>query len=107
MKSILKKIAIYSMLGVMQLGIGASVIEASPQHRDSIPMQQQYDRQEQKPNQSERGEKDRQDRERAEKKRHEQEMKRRPHETENQWHERQKGEKEHHEIEFRKIRENR
>ena len=55
MKSIFKKIAIYSMLGVMQLGIGASVIEASPQHRDSIPMQQQYDRQEQKPNQPERG----------------------------------------------------
>ncbi|MBP2661021.1 MAG: hypothetical protein H6Q69_4053 [Firmicutes bacterium] len=107
MKSILKKIAIYSMLGVMQLGIGASVIEASPQDRDSIPMQQQYDRQEQKPNQPERGEKDRQERERAEKKRHEQEMKRRPHETENQWHERQNGEKERHEIEFRKIRENR
>jgi hypothetical protein len=39
--------------------------------------------------------------------RHEQEMKRRPHETENQWHQRQKGERERHEIEFRKIRENR
>ena len=34
MKNIVKKIVIYSMVGILNLGLGASVIEASPRHDD-------------------------------------------------------------------------
>ncbi len=109
MKNIVKKLAILSMVGIMQLGLGASVIEASPQHKEPVPIQQQYDRHDQQQDRFQKGrfEKDRQERERIEKKRHEQEMKRRPNESEKKWHERQKCEKERHEIELRKVHENR
>ncbi len=30
MKNVVKKIMIYSMVGMMQIGLGATVIEASP-----------------------------------------------------------------------------
>lgn len=110
MKNIAKKLAILSMVGVMQLGLGASVIEASPQYKEPATMQQQQsDRNDQRQDgpQKDRSEKDRQERERIENKRHEQEMKRRPNESEKEWHERQKPEKERHEMELRKVHENR
>jgi hypothetical protein len=34
MKNIVKKIAIFSLVGIMQVGLGAAVIEASPLHSD-------------------------------------------------------------------------
>ena len=34
MNNIVKKIMIYSLAGIMQLGLGATIIEASPLHND-------------------------------------------------------------------------
>jgi len=44
MKNMAKKIVIYSLAGIMQLGIGASVIEASPLHTGGTPQIVQLDR---------------------------------------------------------------
>jgi len=106
MKNIIKKIAIFSMVGMMQLGLGISAIEASPLHDNSAPMQQQYNR-EQGPQEGKRFEHGAQERERAENERHEREMKRRPHETRKQWHERQIHENERHERALHEIRDHR
>ena len=109
MNSVVKKIAIYSMIGIMQIGFGASVIEASPLQNDPSPMQQRFDRpgQRQGWHERERFERERHERERIENERHEREMKRRPHETRKQWRERQKHENERHERELYKIRQHR
>jgi len=106
MKNIVKKIAIFSMVGMMQIALGASVIEASALNNEPVPMQQQNNwRSGQHP--GDRFEHDRQARERAENERHEREMKRRPHETRKQWHERQKHENERHERALHEIRDHR
>lgn len=95
MKNIIKKIAIFSMAGLMQIGFGASIIEASPLHNEIVPMQQQDGRHNR--------DQDRHERERIENERHEREMKRRPNEGEREWHERQRHEKERHEENLRRI----
>ena len=120
MKSITKKIAIYSMIGIMQIGFGASVIEASPLQNDPSPMQQGFfrhggpgpdhhdrNRYERERHERERYERERERRERIENDRHEREMRRRPHETKKQWRERQKYENERHQRELYKIRHHR
>jgi len=89
MNNIVKKGIIYSMLGIMQLGIGASVIEASPRHNDH----QRYEH-----HQSNRDHRIQEERER-----HEREMQRREHEEEREWQERQDREKAHHEEVMRTI----
>ena len=43
MKNIVKKLVIYSMVGVLNLGLGASVIEASPWHDDNDQRYEQHD----------------------------------------------------------------
>ena len=43
MNHIVKKIAIYSLAGLMQFGVGASLIEASPRHIEGAPVMQAYD----------------------------------------------------------------
>lgn len=106
MKDIVKKVAIFSMVGMMQLGLGASVIEASPLYNEPVPMQQQNNWTVDQ-HHGDRFEQNRHERERAENERHEREMKRRPHETKKQWHERQKHENERHERELREIRDHR
>ncbi|MBP2625754.1 MAG: hypothetical protein H6Q68_465 [Firmicutes bacterium] len=88
MKSIVKKIAILSMVGMMQIGCDASVIEASPIHSDQAPIQQLDDRHEA---------------ERIENERHERAMERRPNESEYEWEERQKRENERHERNLWRI----
>ncbi|MBP2660573.1 MAG: hypothetical protein H6Q69_3605 [Firmicutes bacterium] len=93
MKKIVKKIMIYSMVGMMQLGLGATVIEASPLHNDGPDMQQQDDRHDQ----------DRHERERHERERHEREMQRRHHESEREWHDRQEREKQRHDNTMNEI----
>jgi len=99
MQNIVKRIAILSMVGIMQVGFGASVIEASPLHIDPSPMQ--YDRH-QGPGWHER---ERFERElRIENERHEREMRRRPHETRREWRERQQRENQRHERELHRIR---
>jgi hypothetical protein len=88
MKSFVKKGIIYSLIGIMQLGIGASVIEASPKH-ENRHHKQHWDNRDHKIQE-----------ERA---RHEREMERRDHEEEWQWKERQEREKEHHEEVMRTL----
>jgi hypothetical protein len=34
MSNLIKKVAIFSLVGIMQIGLGASVIEASPLHNE-------------------------------------------------------------------------
>jgi len=101
MKSIVEKIAVFSMIGMMQIGLGVSVIEASPLHNNLAPMQQQDDRYDRDRHQDRH--QDRQERERIENERHEREMRRRPHENEREWHERQRHEKDRHEENLRRI----
>lgn len=91
MNKLAKKVIVYSLVGIMQIGFGASVIEASP--RDY-----QHDRQEQH-----RRDKDREHRIREENRRHEQEMRRRHHESEREWRDRQQREKDHHEEIMRTL----
>ena len=84
MENLVKKIAIFSMVGMMQIGFGALVIEASPLlHNDGLQIVQLDDRQQ------------------IENERHEREMKRRPNESEREWHERQELEKQRHKENLR------
>jgi phage protein D len=91
MKSIVKKVAIYSMVGIMQLSFGASVIEASPLHNDDSQRIVQLDRGHDNDRQREH---DR--RERIENQRHEREMRRHRHENEREWRDRQERENRRH-----------
>jgi membrane protein involved in colicin uptake len=112
MKSLVKKIAIYSMIGIMQAVFCVSVIEASPRDKDFLPMHQRYerdqdqyehDRMERERHEQERMEKERHERERIERERHERAMRRRHDEDERAWHERQRLENERHEENMRRI----
>jgi len=87
MNKIMKKVTVFSMIGLMQVGLGVSVIEASPFQPGSQRFEQQQ----------------RDDRIKAENERHEREMKRRPHESKKDWHQRQKQEKERHQKAIRDI----
>lgn len=86
MKNVVKKIAIYSMVAIMQVGLGASVIEASPVHNNHYEQRA-----------------DREHRIQAENARYERAMMRHEHESEVAWHERQEREKAHHEEIMRTI----
>ncbi len=83
MKSIVKKIAILSIAGMMQIGLGTSLIEASPLHIEPSSVQQQDNRNQ------------------IENERHEREIKRRPNESEREWHKRQELEKQRHKDNLR------
>jgi len=80
MKNIVKKIVVFSMVGMMQIGLGVSVIEASP------PIQQQDDQ-----------DQVRHEAENSENERHEHAMEQRSNESEREWGERQQRENERHE----------
>ena len=94
MKNILKKVAIFSMIGMMQIGFGVSVIEASPLNNEGTQRVIQLD---------DRHDRDRHDRERIENERHERETRRRENEDEREWHERQRHENERHAENQRRI----
>lgn len=103
MKNIAKKIVIYSMVGLLQIGLGASVIEASPRHDDKD--HQRYE-QRKEHNRRIEEEKRRQEREwriQEENRRHEEAMRRHHHESEREWHERQERERERHENTVHEI----
>ncbi len=90
MKNVVKKIMVYSMVGMMQIGLGATVIEASPLYHDGpqiIQLNDHHDNDRQR-------EHDR--RVREENERHQREMRRHDHESEREWHERQRRENERH-----------
>ncbi len=89
MKNIAKRVMIYSMIGLMQIGLGATVVAASPLYNDGSPRIIQLD--------------NRHDRERQENERHEREMRRRDHESEREWRERQRQENERHDNTMNEI----
>lgn len=100
MNTIVKKVVIYSMVGILQLGIGVSALEASPRHNDNHRDNQRnshwqyrdaHDRQ------------IREDRRREENERHEREMQRRHWESEREWRERERCENERHDNTLKDI----
>jgi hypothetical protein len=93
LKNIVQKVVIYSMVGMMQIGIGASVIEASPLSNDGPQRIVQLDNRNHHNDERQR-EHDR--RLRQENERHEREMRRHHHESEREWHERQERENQRH-----------
>jgi len=103
MRSLAKKILIYSMVGLMQFGLGTAVLEAAPRQNDRQQEQrhendrQQWERQQQLDHQ------DRDSRRFEENDRHQREMQRRHDESERAWHERQRYENERHEQTIRDI----
>ena len=109
MKNIVKKVAIFSMVGMMQVGLGTSAIEASPLHNDPAPMQQQYDRDQGRHEEDrfEHERHERHERERVENERYEnemQQMKRHFFESASHWHDRQHQATERHERALEEIR---
>ncbi|GBG57053.1 hypothetical protein SPFL3102_03511 [Sporomusaceae bacterium FL31] len=103
MNKVTKKIITYSMLGLMQVGIFATAVEASPRYNNNPPNTIQFDdrRDNHRDDNDRRREHD--DRRREENERHEREMKRRPHESDREWHARQERERERHEQALREI----
>ncbi len=118
MKTIVKKIAIYSMIGIMQIGLATSVIEASPRYDDRD--HQRYEQYEQiryqkiqdenrlheQVKQRLRFESQREWRERQEKEehRHEQAIRQWRYESEHEWIKRQEREEQRHENREKEIR---
>ncbi|SEP45977.1 hypothetical protein [Propionispora vibrioides] len=101
MNSMVKKTVIYSLVGVMQIGFGVAVTEASPLpagnwQPQTIQMDHRHDHDRERQREHDR-------REREENRRHEREMRRRDHESEREWHARQEREKERHEQALREI----
>ena len=111
MKILVKKTITYSMLGLMQVGLFASVAEAATIiHNNNSQQVIQLDSRQDSDRNRERNKDRDQERKREhdrrmkeEKERHDREMKRRPHENEREWHERQERERERHDKELREI----
>ncbi len=95
MKSVTKRIMIYSMLGMMQLGLGATVgatlIEASASNNDGSQIIQ-LDSGDYPDNNSH------DQRQRQENDRHQLEMRRHDHESDRDWHNRQNRENQRHNL---------
>ncbi len=95
MKSVARKVMIYSMVGVMQIGLGTAVVAASPLYNDGPQrIVQLDDRYHENYRQREHDEWRRHEIER-----HEREMRRRDRESYREWHERQEREMRYHEHE--------
>ena len=80
------------MLGMMQVGLGSTVVAASPLYNNGPQRIVQLD-----------DEHDHDRRQHEENKRHEREMRRHEHESEREWHERQREENERHENTMHEI----
>ncbi len=91
MKNITKKIIVYSMVGMMQFGLGATLLEASPLHNDDsqriVRLDNRHDNRQEQHDQ----------RQRQEDKRHGQEMQRHHNENNQDWNNRQWRENQRHE----------
>ena len=101
MKNLTKKIMIFSMVGMMQVGFGAAVLEASPLHNDDSHRFVQFDDRHDDGDHWRQREHD--ERLRRENERHRHEMERREHESRREWRERQERERQHHEDNLREI----
>jgi hypothetical protein len=102
MKNLTKKIMIFSMVGMMQIGFGAAVLEASPLHNNNSNRVIQFDDRHDQDGPRDRHD-DHDERLRRENERHENEMKRRHHESDREWHERQERERQQHDDNLREI----
>jgi hypothetical protein len=104
MKIVAKKVVIYSMLGLMQVGMFSSVAAAAPGplHNDNSQRIAYLDRDDRHDRDNDRKHKH-DERKRQENERHEREMKRRPHESNREWRERQEHEKDRHDKALREI----
>ncbi|MDF2568848.1 MAG: hypothetical protein K0R55_452 [Sporomusa sp.] len=99
MKSVVKKVIIFSMVGLMQVGFLASAAEAAvPQRHGEPPRYEQRNDHHQR-----EMEKQKEHKIREENARHEKEMKRRPFESNRKWHDRQQKENERHERAIHEI----
>lgn len=96
MNKIVKNTVIFSLISMMQVGVGIGVVEATPIVNELAFRQQDgrygLDR-----------DRDRHERRRSENQRHEREMRRHSHESERAWHERQRWENERHDENLRRI----
>jgi hypothetical protein len=104
MNKIAKKVVIFSLVGLLQAGLGTAVLEASP--RQAPPPQAHADREAQEHRmqaEKDRHEQERQHRLQAERERHDREMVRHQHESEWAWRERQREENERHDRMVRDI----
>ncbi|MBP2663346.1 MAG: hypothetical protein H6Q71_1294 [Firmicutes bacterium] len=95
MNKMAKKVIIYSMVGLLQCGLGVSVIEAAQRQPEPPSQEQGDDRHYQ--------DQDREKRIQEENERHEREMRRHDHESEQEWHERQERERERHDRNLETI----
>ena len=93
MNNITKKIMMCALAGIMQVGLGAAVIEASQLHNDNSQRIVQLD--------DRHDEHDR--RQHEENERHEREMRRHDHESEREWHDRQWRENQRHDNTMNEI----
>ncbi|QDR79591.1 hypothetical protein [Sporomusa termitida] len=105
MKMAMKKIIVYSMLGLLQVGMFSSVAAAAPGslHNNGSQRIANLDRNDHDHKRNEDRRRNHDERKRQEKERHEREMKRRPHESNREWKERQEREKDRHDKALREI----
>lgn len=118
MNTLVKKTVVYSLAGIMQFGMFATVAEASSLYNEDSQRIVQLDRHDRNDRRDrDRYERDRHERERYERERrrehnerlrrenerHEREMRRRAHENEREWRERQRREKERHDRQVHEI----
>ena len=98
MKNLTKKIMILGMVGIMQVGFGITVSEASPAHASDSHRIEHFDNR-----QNDEWQQKHDERIHREDERHEREMKRHHGETEREWHKRQERENQRHEDNLREI----
>jgi len=105
MKIVAKKVIIYSMLGLMQVGMLSSVAAAAPGplHNSSSQQIVQLDRHDGHDNRDNDRRRQHDERMRQENQRHEREMRRHPNEGRRAWRERQERERDRHDRELRDI----
>lgn len=100
MNNITKKMMIYSLAGLMQVGLGAAVIEASPLQNEGPQKIVQMDGEDHHDNARQR---DHDDRQRQENERHDREMQRHDNESDRDWHDRQNNENQRHDNTMHEI----
>ena len=104
MNGAMKKVVVYSLAGLLQLGLATGVAAAAERGHDDRDHNGPGYRDHQRGEEQRRYEdREREQRHRAEMARHEREMQRRQWESERAWHERQERENERHEQALRDI----
>lgn len=108
MNGLVKKTIIYSMVGIMQVGLFASAAEAAAFNNNGSGQMvelrsDRHDRDNERRRYQDERRRLHDERRRIENERHEREMRRRPHETRREWRERQEREKRRHDREMREI----